>query len=74
MADDGGTRGSAAFLRRNLPTVKVVALGRNGGFVAAVTAGLSQSRAELFFLLNNDTVVEPSFYLELRPQAPHRIA
>jgi GT2 family glycosyltransferase len=57
VADDASTDGTAAWLVRNHPEVRVVQLERNGGFCAAVNAGIAAARGQFIQVLNNDTVV-----------------
>jgi GT2 family glycosyltransferase len=59
LVDNGSTDGSVAFARRNFPEVRVLPLGENRGFSAAVNAGIRASRAECLALLNNDTETDP---------------
>ena len=55
LVDNGSTDGSVAFVDRNFPEVRVLPLGENRGFSAAVNAGIRASRSEYVALLNNDT-------------------
>ena len=57
--DNGSTDGSAEWIRKNYPDVRVVCLPENRGFSAAVNAGIAQSNAPYIFLLNNDTELPP---------------
>jgi GT2 family glycosyltransferase len=59
LVDNGSTDGSAAFVRRIFPGVRVLPLSENMGFSAAVNAGIRSSRAEYVALLNNDTETDP---------------
>ena len=61
LVDNGSTDGSVAFVGRNFPEVRVVPLGENRGFSAAVNAGIRASRAEYVALLNNDTETHPEW-------------
>ena len=61
VADDASTDGTADWLREAHPAVRVVALGRNGGFCAAANAGIAAARGAVIQLLNNDTEVEPGW-------------
>src|SRR5260370_29078833 len=47
--------------RRRFPRVEVVAAERNGGFCAAVNAGLDRASGDIVELLNNDTEVLPGW-------------
>lgn len=57
VADDASTDGTAAWLARAYPDVRVVELERNGGFCAAANAGIAAARGQFIQLLNNDTEV-----------------
>jgi GT2 family glycosyltransferase len=61
VADDASTDGSASWLGREYPEVRVVRLSTNGGFVAAANAGIAAARGEFIQLLNNDTTVLPGW-------------
>lgn len=58
LVDNGSTDDSVAFVRREFPEVRVIALGRNAGFAEANNLGVRQSHGRFVALLNNDT--EPS--------------
>src|SRR5829696_5488979 len=55
LVDNGSTDASVDFTERNFPEVRVISLGDNRGFSAAVNAGIRASEAEYVTLLNNDT-------------------
>ena len=55
LVDNGSTDASVDFTERNFPEVRVISLGDNRGFSAAVNAGIRASEAEYVALLNNDT-------------------
>ena len=57
VADDASTDGTAEWLARAHPDVRVVRLERNGGFCAAANAGIAAARGRFIQLLNNDTEV-----------------
>jgi O-antigen biosynthesis protein len=57
VADDASTDGTAQWLARVYPEVRVVRLERNGGFCAAANAGIAAARGRFIQLLNNDTEV-----------------
>ena len=64
VVDNGSDDGSVEYLRQNFPTVRVVALSENLGFVAGNNAGVRAASHEIVVLLNNDMIVESDF---LRP-------
>lgn len=59
VIDDGSSDGSLALLAERYPEVRVLALPRNGGFIAAVNAGIAATDGEVVVLLNNDTEPTP---------------
>ena len=59
VVDDGSTDGSLALLAARHPEVRVLALGRNGGFARAANAGLAAARASAVALVNTDVVLDP---------------
>jgi GT2 family glycosyltransferase len=58
VVDNGSTDGSLGLLERDFSEVRVLPLGENRGFSAAVNAGIRASGAEHVALLNNDTEVD----------------
>lgn len=58
LVDNGSTDGSAAFVEKNFPQVRIIRLDENRGFSAAVNAGIANSDAPYVCLLNNDTEVD----------------
>lgn len=61
IVDNGSTDGSAAFVRENHPEVRLIELGENTGFAAAVNVGIRESCTEYVLLLNNDIKVDDIF-------------
>lgn len=57
LVDNGSTDGTAAWLARTWPAVRLVALPSNLGFAGGVNAGLRVARGEMLLLLNNDAFV-----------------
>jgi GT2 family glycosyltransferase len=55
VVDNGSTDGSTTLITRDFPEVRLLALGENRGFSAAVNAGIGASRSRYVALLNNDT-------------------
>jgi GT2 family glycosyltransferase len=74
VVDDGSTDGSAA-LAESYDGVRVLRLGRNGGFARAANAGLAGVAAEAVALVNTDVVLAPDWLeralavLEATPEA-----
>ena len=65
VLDNGSTDGSREMLVSDYPAVRVVALGENRGFGAAVNAGAHSSEARMVCLLNNDAEADERFVEEL---------
>jgi len=61
MVDNGSSDGSAEWVRRNYPKVRLLELGFNTGFSAGNNAGLKIARGEFIALLNNDTKTDPGW-------------
>ena len=64
VVDNGSSDGSVAFLREDWPDAKVVELGENRGFSAAVNSGVAAGRGPYVALLNTDIELSPD-WLEL---------
>jgi GT2 family glycosyltransferase len=58
VVDDGSRDESCQLVRESFPDFILVALERNGGYPAAVNAGIETSSGEWVLTLNNDTTVE----------------
>lgn len=65
IVDNGSKDGSVEYLQENYPYVKLVTFPVNTGFSPAVNAGIKASTGQMVALLNNDTVVDPNWMLEL---------
>ncbi len=65
LVDNGSTDESRELVAREYPEVRVLALGRNLGFVGGCNAGMRAARGEIVVLLNNDTEAEPTWLEEL---------
>jgi len=60
VVDNGSTDGSASGIRKDFPEFLLIETGENLGFAEGNNVGMRkamQRGAELFFLLNNDTIV-----------------
>jgi GT2 family glycosyltransferase len=64
VADNGSSDDSVEYLRERWPDVKVVELGENRGFSAAVNRGIAAGRGPFVALLNTDIELSPD-WLEL---------
>ena len=65
VVDNGSTDGSRELLARDFPEVRILSLGKNRGFSAAVNAGIRASEAGYVALLNNDTEQDPEWLSSL---------
>lgn len=65
VVDNASSDGSAEFLRRNFPQVRVLALDRNHGFGGGANAGVRAARHRIVVLLNNDMRAAPDFLAPL---------
>ena len=65
VIDNGSTDGTGAMLRREFPTVELVALPSNHGFARAVNAGAARAEGRALVLLNDDCVCDPGFVTAL---------
>ena len=63
--DDGSSPGPGASLLRGLEGVRVLDLGANRGYTAAVNAGVQAASHERVVILNNDTRPTPGWDLPL---------
>lgn len=61
VVDDGSTDGTADWLVRAFPAVRLIRREHNGGFCAAVNDGLAAARGAFLQLLNTDTEVTPGW-------------
>lgn len=61
VVDNGSTDGSAARIERDFPGTRVLRLGRNTGFSAALNAGIRATAGAYVLSLNFDVVLEPGF-------------
>lgn len=60
VVDNGSTDGTAALLRAEFPTARLLANRRNEGFARATNQGILAARGEVVVALNNDTVPAPA--------------
>ena len=61
VVDNGSSDGSAEFLSRNFPSVRILALERNLGFGGGSNAGVRAAANDIVVLLNSDMRVAPDF-------------
>lgn len=58
VVDNGSEDGSADYIRKFFPGVKIVELDKNYGFAKAVNIGIKASNGKFVVLINNDTEVD----------------
>lgn len=61
VVDNGSTDGSVAYIKGSHLGTKVIELDRNYGFAAACNRGIEASYGRYIAILNNDTIVDPSW-------------
>ena len=61
VVDNGSADGSAEFLRKAFPGLKLLALQRNLGFGGGSNAGFRAAKNDIVILLNSDMQVSPDF-------------
>ncbi len=66
LVDNGSIDGSAEYVRRQYPGVKVIEVGANLGFAGGNNLGVRHAGGDIVILLNNDTVVQPGWLSGLR--------
>lgn len=66
FVDDASTDGSAGYVEREFPAVRVVRLRKNSGFAAATNAGIRVADGEYIAFLNNDAEADPHWLAELQ--------
>jgi GT2 family glycosyltransferase len=60
VVDNGSTDGAPDLARQR--GARVIAMGRNAGFAAAVNRGIRESRAEWIAVLNSDVELAPDYF------------
>lgn len=65
LVDNGSTDGSVEYLREKFPQIKILALHKNYGFTGGNNKGAKVANGELIVFLNNDTVVDRNWLIEL---------
>src|SRR5271169_5112201 len=69
VVDNGSRDGSAVFIRKEFPRVKLIELIKNRGFAEGCNIGIRVSGGRYLAILNNDTEVEPQWLEELHRAA-----
>lgn len=65
VVDNGSKDGSVEFLIEKYPWVKLVRFAFNTGFSVAVNRGIAESQGEFIALMNNDTVADEKWLVEM---------
>jgi len=65
FVDNGSVDGSAEYVRKELPSAKIIESKKNLGFAKGNNLGIKEARGELIATLNNDTEVTPLWLEEL---------
>jgi GT2 family glycosyltransferase len=65
LVDNASTDGSVEFVKKNFPSVKVIANKVNLHFTGGNNIGIKAARGEYIVLLNNDTEVHPNWLSEI---------
>lgn len=65
VVDNGSSDGSADWLKKEHPGIKLIALKHNAGFAPAVNLGIEAAFTKYVLLLNNDTEVYPDMVEKL---------
>ena len=65
VVDNGSRDGSLKYIRENYPRVRVIELDKNYGFAKANNIGASLSTGEFLALMNNDTVLDRNWLIEM---------
>lgn len=65
VVDNGSVDGSSAFVQKDFPEVRLLALPSNHGFAGGCNAGIRATQSEFVATLNNDAVADPDWLGEL---------
>jgi len=65
LVDNGSADGSAAYVKENYPSVRLLEAGENLGFAKGNNVGAKAAEGDVLVLLNNDTAVEPDWLEKL---------
>lgn len=61
VVDNGSTDDSIEFIKNHYPSVRIIALRKNLGFIAANNIAVKESKYDVVILLNNDIIVSNDF-------------
>lgn len=65
LLDNHSTDDSVKFIETNYPEVSIIKLDKNYGFAEPNNIGAKQAKGDLFFFLNNDTIINENSISEL---------
>ena len=65
MVDNGSIDCSVEYVKKNFPSVKILALNRNYGYTGGNNRGVRIAKGDFVVFLNNDTVVDKEWLREL---------
>lgn len=71
LVDNGSTDGSAEYVEKFFPKVKVIKLDKNYGFARACNIGIKKASGKFVVLVNNDTEADKN-YLEYLAEAARK--
>lgn len=72
VVDNGSSASPRDIVSEHLPGARVIEMGRNAGFAAAVNRGVAESSGEVVLMLNPDALPEPGFGEAIRRPATER--
>ena len=59
VVDNGSRDGSPDLIKKNFPDVKLILNKKNIGFTGGNNVGMKNAKGDIYFLLNDDTVIRP---------------
>ena len=65
VVDNGSIDDSVSYIKKNFPYIKLLELGENYGFTVGNNKGEKATNGEFIVFLNNDTIVDKDWLLEL---------
>src|SRR3972149_10077140 len=65
VVDNGSTDGSAEFIKKNYPDIKIIKNSKNMGFAYANNQAAKNAAGQYLAFLNNDTRVDRNWLIEL---------
>lgn len=65
VVDNASTDGTSNFIAQKFPSVQLIQNKKNVGFAAGMNVGMTTANGEFLALLNQDTIVEPTWLAEL---------